>query len=371
MKEKLTIGLAILIVLASCSNNDVTGESEETVAETSSSTIPLSSEQIPVSTTNASSGQMSSSMKYSSSQATSSSLSQTAASSVVQVSSAGRVSSSSFASSSSRQALQFMGRQVRLPDGCGVIQWMSGDEVTCVQDIWVDTTEVTIGSYQSVTGRGVSSLFHNGYYKWPDPSGVGYADDGSPCPECPVDAVTLYEAILYANAMTKTVLHSDDTVYSYTGIDSVLGSGVYQKVKGQEITGLRNLIIDTSKSGFRLPTHGEFHYMCLKGSLINYPWEDLYPANSGPLYVDDLYAWTNQNSKKVTHPVATKLGTSWHLYDLLGNVDEWTTTPDPDYPGGYMAFGGSAMLNGDIFWQSRFDSDRAGFRLVRGKRVTK
>lgn len=287
-------------------------------------------------------------------------------------SSAIAVTSSSASSSSSLQALQFLRNQVRVPDGCGTIQWASGPEKTCVSDFWADTTEVTIGAYQGLMGGGIPSLYHNGYYRWWNSDHTAYVDDGSLCPTCPAGGLTIYEAMLYANALTKSVLLSNDTVYSYTTIDSADAPGYYLKVKVREAVGLQNLVIDDSKSGFRLPTRGEFHYLCLKSNLMNYPWDDLFPDSTEAWRNSELYnlsVWSNQNSGRVTHPVGTKLGTSWHLYDLLGNADEWTTTPNSDYPGEYMALGGSAELNGYITSDLRTDVARAGVRLVRGKSV--
>lgn len=59
----------------------------------------------------------------------------------------------------------------------------------------------------------------------------------------------------------------------------------------------------------------------------------------------------------------------WHLYDLIGNADEWTTTPNADYPGEFLAVGGSVTVNGTGTQDLRLDEKHAGVRLVRGTSV--
>jgi hypothetical protein len=107
--------------------------------------------------------------------------------------------------------------------------------------------------------------------------GGGYADDGRLCPNCPADGLTLFEAMLFANAMTKRYGNPSDTVYVYSAINSTNSTGLYKKIKPREVVGLQNLQIATDKTGYRLPTRGEFHYIYYKGVLLDFPWDDLYP----------------------------------------------------------------------------------------------
>ena len=66
------------------------------------------------------------------------------------------------------------------------------------------------------------------------------------------------------------------------------------------------------KLGYRLPTEAEWEYAARAGTKGNYYGE-----------VNDI-AWHVENSKKKTHPVATKAPNDWELYDMIGNVWEWT-----------------------------------------------
>ena len=76
---------------------------------------------------------------------------------------------------------------------------------------------------------------------------------------------------------------------------------------------------------YRLPTEAEWEYACRAGSSAEYAFGD-------PKDIDQ-YAWYQLNSGGKTHEVGKKKPNKWGLYDLYGNVAEWTY--DQYIPGFY------------------------------------
>ena len=71
-----------------------------------------------------------------------------------------------------------------------------------------------------------------------------------------------------------------------------------------------------TKKKYRVPTESEWEYACRAG--VQGAWK------MDPLVLDQR-AWSLANSRKLTHPVGKKLPNKFGLYDMLGNVGEWST----------------------------------------------
>lgn len=178
----------------------------------------------------------------------------------------------------------------------------------------------------------------------------------------PVSDVTFFDAVLYANARSKS--EKLDTVYRY--------EKAYFDSKGH-CQNLEGYVFVPEIEGYRLPTEAEWMLVASN----NWNMEE---------------AWTADNSDFLPHKVCSKSGTPSGVCDIAGNVMEWVNdwkgsfkdtvvfnyigAPDGKASGERVVKGGSfrnpsssikIYSRGDIYVvTSATKTDYVGFRLALG-----
>ncbi len=180
-------------------------------------------------------------------------------------------------------------------------------EVVLSRDFFMQTTEVTQGQWQALMGNNPS------YF-------LGCGSD------CPVERVSWFEALEYANALSRQ--EGLEACYSLSGCSGRSGGGCSSSENsGYYCSSAYSCSNVTFKGldckGYRLPTEAEWEYAARAGSTGRY-----HDGASSP----DAVAWYKENSGSKTHSVAQKKANAWGLYDMHGNVWEWVWDRYDSYP---------------------------------------
>lgn len=162
-------------------------------------------------------------------------------------------------------------------------------------------------------------------------------------PNCPATMLTYFDALDYANVRSRT--HSPPLPECYV-LDGCTGT----RGLDRDCTGAHTVPEDVyACRGYRLPTEAEWEYAARAGTRTPFPSGDIVAKmydfmkscteQKEPAL--DKIAWYCGTPKSEsplvyeTRPVMQKLANAWGLYDVLGNVPEWTS--DEDVPLGLRA----------------------------------
>ncbi len=119
---------------------------------------------------------------------------------------------------------------------------------------------------------------------------------------------------------------------------------------------------------YTLPSEAQWEYACRAGT--TWRWN----CGNDELWLSE-HAWYSFNSSCKTHPVGRKAPNAWGLYDMHGNVWEWTRSWHGYYPGGnvvdYEGPGSGSLRvrrGGGWYLTARFCRSALRFRNSPGSR---
>jgi sulfatase modifying factor 1 len=190
--------------------------------------------------------------------------------------------------------------------------------VTLTRPFVIQATEVTQADWVARGFANPSGL---------QPDGKGDCTDN---PKCPVGRVTWFEALEYANALSRAHEPPLEECYVLHGCTGEIGKDHDCTAAGAS----KPTVYDCS--GFRLPTDAEWEYAARAGTHTAFYSGDVTARpEQGECLPDanlEKIAWYCQNSGGKSHPVAGLQPNGWGLFDMSGNAAEWVNDRSDGLP---------------------------------------
>jgi len=148
--------------------------------------------------------------------------------------------------------------------------------------------------------------------QWQSLMGSNPSQNSSGCATCPVEMVSWWDALAYANALSAG-----------QGLQSCYGLTCSGTPGASGYTCSSVTFAGPNCTGYRLPTEAEWEYAARAGTTggTYNGTSTLTECESGNTVVDPM-AWFCGNASSTTHAAKGKAANVWGLYDMLGNVWE-------------------------------------------------
>jgi sulfatase modifying factor 1 len=144
-------------------------------------------------------------------------------------------------------------------------------------------------------------------------------------PTRPVEQISWFDAVRFCNALSRR----DGLAPAY------------------QIHPFQGYILDPVSNGYRLPTELEWEYAAKAGTGTDTYAGNLAAREGADPGLDRIAWYRAKEVDDSTHPVGLKQPNAFGLYDVIGNVFEWTDTPFRAYPGGRLTAGTPGSSEGE------------------------